>query len=133
MLKINICKIAILFVLLSGCAAAEPERLNALSIKNKTSSTIYDVTLNVVDTNKVVSCSTILPQRDCYLGFPEQINKHETATLSWTQNDKTYKKELIGNNAPPLNMDDPLTAIVSVMDNGYLDVYLEEEKFYGSY
>ena len=100
---------------------------------NKTNSTIYDVTLNVVGTNKLVSCSSILPQRDCYLGFPEQTNKHEVATLSWTQNGQIYKKELIGKNAPPINMDDPLTAVVNVMDNGYLDVYLEEEKFYGSY
>ncbi len=112
-------------LVLGACAATPEQTLDALIIQNKTSTPVYDVALRVPETHGIVSCSSILPGFDCSVGFPERKNENHAATLSWMQNGRSYNKPLVGSKEPKSHPDYPYKAVVTILNNGGLDVYLD--------
>ncbi len=113
------------FAVLAGCASVPDQTLDALIIQNKTAVPVLDVALRVPETHGIVSCSSILPGQDCSVGFPERKNENHQATLSWTQNGRSYTKPLIGKQEPKPHPDYPYKAVVTIMGHGQIDVYLD--------
>ena len=116
---------SLILLMLGACASVPEQNLNALVIQNNTNAPVYDVVLRIPETHGIVSCSAILPGYDCYLGFKERKNENRVAILSWTQNGKSYTKPLVGSKETKLHPDYPYKAVVSIMDQGQLDVYLD--------
>ena len=52
-------------------------------------------------------------------------NENREATLSWKQNGQSYTKPLTGNKQLNPHPDYPYKAVVTILDNGGLEVYLD--------
>ena len=117
--------VCLTMLVLGACASKPEQSLDALIIQNNTNTPVFDVALRVPETHGIVSCSSILPGYDCSVGFQERKNENHAATLSWTQNGKSYTKPLVGSKEPKPHPDYPYKAVVTIMDQGQLDVYLD--------
>ncbi len=98
--------------------------IDAVVIRNMTSHMISNVVLKIPATGKVVSCSTILPHRECSLGFPLQENKHNPATLSWQYQNRVFEESLAGRPSAPDTT--PQQAIITIIGEGLLKAKLTD-------
>jgi len=124
-MKMKAIMVCLAVAALGACTSASDQTLNALIIQNKTSVPVFDVSLRVPETHGIVSCSSILPGHDCSVGFPERKNENHAATLSWEQDGKSYTKPLVGRKETKSHPDYPYKAVVTILDRGQLDVYLD--------
>lgn len=124
-MKIKIVTVTFALFVIFSCSLMPKQKLNALVIQNKASSPVLDVTLRVPEIGGIVSCSTILPETECSIGFRERANENRAATLSWMQNGKLYTKPLTASTEPKTHPDYLHKAVVRIMDQGQLDVYLD--------
>ncbi len=118
------------FSLLNGCSTvpaptANSTTLNELFIKNKTTDTIIDVTLNVPNRGKSVSCSLISSGYDCSLGFPAIKFENNPVVLSWSQGGRAYRKLLPKIQNSEIQENRNLKAVVTILNNGKLEFILE--------
>ena len=113
-----------LLLLLTACAAPEVirnETINELIIFNQTRNALTDVKLSVPKTRSFISCNVILPRAECSLVFRELENKRNPATLSWTQNGKTYARDIVPDIPENLDKDKPAKVILTIGNDGEIN------------
>lgn len=110
---------------LTGCSIAkkfENELFDTIEIRNDTSQAIHGVKLKVPRTNRIMSCSVILPTSSCSVQFPPIPNRHNPVTLLWVHAGKRYEKIIPNSEQNLPEHAPPYTAIVSILNQGQLEV-----------
>lgn len=114
----------VLITVLCACSHTVGQ-IDSLSIRNQTNSIALNVKLNDTESGGVVSCSTILPYSECSVGFSAIENEDHEAILSWVQNGREYRKSLPKDKTPAMHPDYPNRAILTILDNGRLNLELD--------
>lgn len=115
--------LSVVCFMLVACAYQQPT-VNQLIIQNRSSLAVYDVSLKIPETGEVVTCSRILTDSECSLGFQPRALQGRLAILNWKQSGVQYSQPLRGNNIAEVS-DRPLHAVVVILPGGELQVGLE--------
>ncbi len=114
----------VIFIIITAACAVKPQTVNQLIIQNRSAQVVYEVKLKIPETGRVVSCSSILKDRECSLGFPERALQGHLAELSWQQNGIYYRRPLQAKNIKAVS-DKALQAVVIILSEGELQAGLE--------
>lgn len=110
----------------SGCAlrSASDSTVDTLIIRNHTGHDMKEVALRVVETGAVIGCSSILKEREFFVGFPETENKRHAAYLVWLENGRQYTSRLASRHEINLEAhpDQPFVVVVDVYPHGRTEV-----------
>ncbi|WP_261842167.1 hypothetical protein [Aliamphritea ceti] len=114
----------IIVLVITAACAHQPQTVNQLIIQNRSAQIAYEIKLKIPESGQIVSCSSILKNSECSLGFPERALQGRLAELSWQQNGVYYSKTLQAKNISAIS-DQAMQAIVVILPEGELQAGLE--------
>ena len=118
-------------VLTAACATGyNPSyRYNEVQIVNLSGDTIRDVSVQVIDTPKALSCEEVLKFAMCHDRFPHRYYPQQGLQLSWTHPDGSRKSEQVNPNVPvTFPSAFAIRFVVEVREDGSLNPFFEQDE-----
>ena len=124
-----------LIILLSGIATVAcatgynpTYRFNQIQVVNLSGSTIEDVGVRVIDSEKALSCDEVAKNAVCEERFGARRFPQQGIELSWTHPDGNRKSELLAPKVPiTLYASTPLRIVMEVNEDGSVNPFFEQE------
>ena len=103
-------------------------RFNQIQVVNLAGSTIEDVGVRVVDSERALSCDKVAKNAVCYDRFGARRFPQQGIELSWTHPDGNRKSEMLTPNVPiTLHSAIPLRIVMEVNEDGSVNPFFEQE------
>ena len=125
-------KLVVLFASLVTAACATGYhpvyRFNEIQVVNLSGSTIEDVSVRVIDSEKALSCDEVAKNAICDDRFGMRRFPQQGIELSWTHPDGNRKSEMLTPNVPiTLHSAIPLRIVMEVNEDGSVNPFFEQE------
>lgn len=103
-------------------------RFNEIQVVNLSGSTIEDVSVRVVDSEKALSCDEVAKNAICNDHFGGRRFPQQGIELSWTHPDGNRKSEVLTPKIPvTLQSAIPLRIIMEINEDGSVNPFFEQE------
>jgi len=103
-------------------------RFNEIQVVNLSGSTIEDVGVRVIDSEKALSCSEVAKNAICDDRFGMRRFPQQGIELSWTHPDGNRKSEVLTPKIPiTLQPSTPLRIVMEVNEDGSVNPFFEQE------
>ncbi|MGS2718782.1 hypothetical protein ACVBE9_11450 [Eionea flava] len=116
-------------VINGGCTTPPPKNkasiltINDLIITNKTSTLIEDVTLRDLASHTFFSCSKILANAECSMGFQTIDAEDHAAIITWRQGTQSYQHRVKAENT--LSSPEAVQVHIDIYYGGKLHTYFK--------
>lgn len=117
--------------LLAGCATGYEPRyyFNELQAVNLTGTEISDVSITVVNSNKVVDCEKAAPSAQCQRKFGKRLYRQEGIQLNWSDAEGNLRSEAL---QPPIpayySTALALRIVMEINADGSVEAFYEQEE-----
>lgn len=103
-------------------------RFNQIQVVNLSDSTIEDVSVRVVDSEKALSCDEVAKNAVCEDRFGTRRFPQQGIELSWTHPDGNRKSEVLTPKIPiTLHSSHPLRIVMEVNEDGSVNPFFEQD------
>ena len=103
-------------------------RFNEIQVVNLSGSTIGDVGVRVIDSEKTLSCDEVANNAICDDRFGMRLFPQQGIELSWTHPDGNRKSEVLNPGIPvTLQPATPLRIVMEVNEDGSVNPFFEQE------
>lgn len=103
-------------------------RFNQIQVVNLAGSTIEDVGVRVVDSEKALSCDKVAKNAICDDRFGPRLFPQQAIELSWTHPDGNRKSEALTPQVPiTFNSAIPLRIVMEINEDGSVNPFFEQD------